>query len=383
MKDTALQRVAREPHAGKQKAERRALFLKSQSHASVIDLPLIQRTPFCACGGGCPRCEKSALPIQTKLRISAPADEYEQEADRVAEQVMRMPQPAIQRASCASCEVGGSTSPECEANEKDLVQRKAATPSSHKGASVPNNFLTAPGIGQPLDSGTRAFMEERFGHDFGHVRVHTDARAAESARDVAAKAYTVGSDIVFGQGRFAPTDGDGLALLAHELAHVVQQSASPSPLVAHHTVPHIARAPLDVDAIVKDVEGGSVEISPFAALMSLPFIKSLTQGIPSGDITMAADYPTSFTLPADKTKPVAALPKADSQPPLSNIPVVAHFFPAIWAGTADRALVIGGFHGDERPGWEIAEKLVSDFNQAFTSNVALAFHTIVIPRLNA
>ncbi|HLM55850.1 MAG TPA: DUF4157 domain-containing protein [Pyrinomonadaceae bacterium] len=77
--------------------------------------------------------------------------------------------------------------------------------------------------GQPLDAQTRSFMESRFGHDFSRVRVHTDARAAESARSVNALAYTVGHDVVFAEGSYAPQTGEGRRLLAHELTHVVQQ----------------------------------------------------------------------------------------------------------------------------------------------------------------
>ncbi|MEK6321046.1 MAG: DUF4157 domain-containing protein [Acidobacteriota bacterium] len=84
--------------------------------------------------------------------------------------------------------------------------------------------LRAPG--QPLDAATRAFMEPRFGHDFSHVRVHTDARAMESARTVNALAYTVGNNIVFGGGQYAPGATSGSRLLAHELTHVLQQEAA-------------------------------------------------------------------------------------------------------------------------------------------------------------
>ena len=71
-------------------------------------------------------------------------------------------------------------------------------------------------------------MESRFGHDFSQVRVHTDTRAAESARAVNARAYTVGRNVVFGSGQYAPGSGEGQRLLAHELTHVVQQSATAS-----------------------------------------------------------------------------------------------------------------------------------------------------------
>jgi hypothetical protein len=83
--------------------------------------------------------------------------------------------------------------------------------------------------GQPLDAKTRAFMEPRFGHDFARVRIHADERAAASARAVDAHAYTVGSNIVFGAGEFQPDSPQGRTILAHELAHVVQQSAATHP----------------------------------------------------------------------------------------------------------------------------------------------------------
>lgn len=105
-------------------------------------------------------------------------------------------------------------------------------------ASVPTRIsararLAAPPIvrqvlrspGRPLDSATRVSMERRFGHDFGQVRIHADERAAESARAVNAQAYAVGNDIAFNSGKYQPHSAAGLGLLAHELAHVVQQGA--------------------------------------------------------------------------------------------------------------------------------------------------------------
>lgn len=102
-------------------------------------------------------------------------------------------------------------------------------PSTH---SSPSSSSTVPPIvnevlrssGQPLDLATRAFMESRFGHDFSQVQVHTDGRAAESAEAVDARAYTVGSNIVFGAGQYQPETLSGRRLLAHELVHAIQQS---------------------------------------------------------------------------------------------------------------------------------------------------------------
>jgi hypothetical protein len=103
-----------------------------------------------------------------------------------------------------------------------------------QGTSVPgvvHEVLSA--SGQPLDASTRAMMEPRFGHDFSRVRVHTGQRAADSARQVNAIAYTVGHHIVFNSGQYAPGTATGSRLLAHELSHVVQQrgaDASPGQL---------------------------------------------------------------------------------------------------------------------------------------------------------
>src|SRR4051812_13307702 len=84
-----------------------------------------------------------------------------------------------------------------------------------------------PAHGEPLSPTLRAEMEPRFGHDFGKVRLHADAQAAASARAVSAEAYTVGPHIVFGANRFQPGTRAGQRLIAHELAHVVQQARAP------------------------------------------------------------------------------------------------------------------------------------------------------------
>ncbi len=92
---------------------------------------------------------------------------------------------------------------------------------------IVHQVLSSPG--RPLDPEASGFMEPRFGHDFQRVRVHTDGRATASAQAVGARAYTVGNDIVFGAGQYAPTTKQGRRLLAHELTHVVQQSGNTSP----------------------------------------------------------------------------------------------------------------------------------------------------------
>jgi hypothetical protein len=162
------------------------------------------------------------LSLQRKLTVNTPGDKYEQEADRVAEQVMRMPEPQIQR----QCTCGnGSSGGECEECKKKklttsgFLQREAISPSV--GFSAPpivNEVLST--SGSPLPHSACGFMESRFGHDFSHVRVHTGSSAERSSAAVNARAYTVGNHIVFGKGMSPSND---LNLVAHELTHVVQQ----------------------------------------------------------------------------------------------------------------------------------------------------------------
>lgn len=184
---------------------------KALSHSNHAGL-LLQRK--CACGsptssltGECAEC-KSKKRLQAKLTIGASNDPLEQEADRVADQVLAAP---------ANPAVSGAP---------PRIQRFMGQPSAVAGtapASV-DRVLASPG--RPLEPALRQDMEQRLGHDFARVRVHADAAAGKSAQDVNANAYTVGHDIVFGASRFAPTTHGGRRLIAHELTHVVQQSGA-------------------------------------------------------------------------------------------------------------------------------------------------------------
>jgi hypothetical protein len=170
--------------------------------------------------------------IQTKLSVSQPGDRYEQEADQIAEQVMRMPgsdalqnvgsadPPSpllIQRLSLQSEKVHRQPEEEVFQAKEALDYTPTITP------ELQSHIHTLEGGGQPLPEAARGFMEPRFGFDFSRVRIHTGARAAESARAVGASAYTIGHNIVFGAGAYAPATVEGKRLLAHELTHTVQQ----------------------------------------------------------------------------------------------------------------------------------------------------------------
>jgi uncharacterized protein DUF4157 len=189
---------------------------------------VLRRAPTCACGGSCPRCTSSS-----SIRIGPHDDDFEREADAVADRVMRMPSgeaslraaaPALQR-KCAACE---------EEDDEQVLQTKRASAGSESPGAVAAPVATThvraalDTPGHPLTPDTRAFFEPRFGADFSDVRLHSDAQAHQSAREVNARAFTVGRDIVFGRGEFSPDTSDGRRLIAHELAHVVQQSGPAS-----------------------------------------------------------------------------------------------------------------------------------------------------------
>ncbi len=185
--------------------------------------------------------------LQAALKIGQPNDPYEQEADRVADRVVRMPEPgtveisaqsngrSVQRV-CAPCAqeyaaakrenravMRANLCPKCAEEESLKIQRKSEA-SVSSASPVPDNFVSSLGAGQPLDFATRAYFEPRFGMDFSSVRLHTNSRATESASSINALAYTLGNDVVFGAGQYQPETAQGKRLLAHELTHVVQQT---------------------------------------------------------------------------------------------------------------------------------------------------------------
>lgn len=142
------------------------------------------------------------------------------------------------KCACGQHTIAGGECNACSERSESSLQRSAMSHDS--GNSNANNVPpivhdVLRSSGQPLDAATRSFMEPRFGHDFSRVRVHTDAKAAESAQAVNALAYTVGSNIVFAENRYRSGTNDGMKLLAHELTHVVQQEriASSTPMASN------------------------------------------------------------------------------------------------------------------------------------------------------
>ena len=175
--------------------------------------------------------DSSPVPVQspaaearpTKLAINQPGDMCEEEADRISKHVMNTSAAQLQR-NCA-CGANYSTRrTEQPGQQHDPLQINHVGSSDLGQIPVPSiidEVLHSPG--QSLDSTTRLFMERRFGHDFSKLRVHIDARAAESAQAIGAAAYTIGNDLIFDTGEFNPQNNESRRLIAHELTHVVQQ----------------------------------------------------------------------------------------------------------------------------------------------------------------
>jgi len=211
--------------------------------------------------------------LQTKLKIGQPGDKYEQEGDRVADAVMRMPEPGVQRQF------------EPEEEEEELIQTKVAVeqisplvqrqieeeeeeepiqtklispehpilqrqeeieeqnePLMTKGVSsgtqqvrndLHSRLSQSKGGGKPLADADRNFMESRFGVDFSGVRLHTGSNAVQMSRELDAQAFTHGRDMYFGAGRYNPGTSSGKRLLVHELTHVVQQGQNDKSIPGH------------------------------------------------------------------------------------------------------------------------------------------------------
>ena len=170
----------------------------------------------------------SRLGPQPKLTVNEPGDKYEQE-----ETPWRIRSCGWVR--CPPFNAKAARTTRNEERRRGTPQRSSPSALIRRAGDGLAQVADVSGVveeglaggGQPLDLQTRAFMEPRFGHDFSHGRLHTDARASQSCEQVAARAYTVGTDIAFRSGDYNPGTGDGRRLLAHELTHVTQQGAAP------------------------------------------------------------------------------------------------------------------------------------------------------------
>jgi Domain of unknown function (DUF4157)/Bacterial SH3 domain len=173
--------------------------------------------------------------LQPKLKINAPGDIYEQEADRVAEHLLADP-PA--------------------STALPLLQRHSEQPPGQDAEAPPSVDRVLASPGAPLQPALQKEMEGHFGYDLSPVRLHHGSDAEESARDVNAKAYTVGHHIVLGTGRYSPETREGKKLLAHELTHVVQQSH------AGNLLQRLIRTPYPWRGVILPAIGANMRSAP-------------------------------------------------------------------------------------------------------------------------
>jgi hypothetical protein len=291
---------------------------KSQSMSSPIDgILFLQRTIG---NQAVQRLIKSGT-LQAKLRIGQLGDVYEQEADRVADAVMRMPEPQvafggaphIQRA-CPMCVEEELQRQPIEEEEEELLQTKEISEQNVEATpDLESRINSIRGGGQPLTESERSFFEPRFGYDFSKVRVHTDAKAV---RSVNAHAFTLSHNIIFGSGQYQPETNEGRQLLAHELTHVIQQEVS-------SVEPHVQR-------------------------------------------TFYLHELLTPQRTARRSNPVATSPDT-------------YFYPGSTRNTSNRrAMVVAGIHGTEVS----ARQLGTEINSQLSRGSHTDFHAIVIPRAN-
>jgi hypothetical protein len=228
--------------------------------------------------------------------------------------------------ACGQHMSAGGECEECKKRREGTLQRTAINPMPvHEVPPIVHEVLRSPG--QPLDAATRAFMEPRFGHDFSMVRVHTDAPAAESARAVHARAYTVGNDIAFDTGRYVPGTRQGQYLLAHELTHVARQSGQPASQIDKLSMTEPGDAhELEANTVAAAVTGGGSVPSGSASGMTLA--RQVDAGVadagphdaaPIAGVAAPAKAPAAT--PSVTFGKVAADARADRIPPTKTVDV--------------------------------------------------------------
>ncbi len=199
---------------------RKAADQRETAHTGARDIP---ETPQTAGNLAVQELFRSGS-VHAKLAVSQPGDIDEQEADRVADEVVAGTSGSVAQGNCCAIP---SDSPALRRKAEQNSQTEAAPDQgAHAILTVQNHTPPQLGGGQTIPEAEKAFFESRLGYDFSHVRIHTDARAVESARAIDARAYTIGRDVVFGAEQYAPGSNAGRRLLAHELVHVVQQCSS-------------------------------------------------------------------------------------------------------------------------------------------------------------
>ncbi|HZM90328.1 MAG TPA: DUF4157 domain-containing protein [Blastocatellia bacterium] len=239
-------------------------LVENAVNPAPVSSGVIQRK--CECGGGsCSSCRPDDERVQTKssLPISEPGDVFEREADSVADRAMQ--------------QMNGSTKPtgQQELGSTPPVAARASSPGvAPSQPSLSNGFMNSQSAGNPMSGEVKERMENALGYDFGGVRVHNDSAASSVARDIHSEAFTYRSHIFFREGRYRPHLPGGQRLLAHELAHVVQQGG------AHESIGR--RASSAVPRVQRFTSGGAVHRSLCAADVAKNGLKFPCKGPPFG-----------------------------------------------------------------------------------------------------
>ncbi len=211
--------------------------------------------------------------VQPKLTINQPNDEYEREADAMADKVMRMPDPSVNsnlffkpaapsiQRKCAHCE-----------EEEKKIQPKESNSDTTIASPQTEDYINSLSGGRALNEKERKFFEPRMGYDFSDVKIHTAAEATKSAQSINALAYTTGNDIVFNEGQYAPDADKGRRLLAHELTHVMQQNSGKlQPKLIQRDPPPASSTPSPTPAPVPAAPPGPSPSLSMSGLTTLVF----------------------------------------------------------------------------------------------------------------
>jgi len=166
--------------------------------------------------------KRGGLFFQPKLSINQPNDVYEQEANNVADKVMRMNSSSAKPTFFSPIPIQRKCE-KCEEEDKQ-AQRKETNKTSATSPAQTENYVSSMSGGRALNQQEKSFFESRMGYDFSDVRIHDNSSANQSAKNINALAYTHKNNIVFGQGQYQPNTEEGKKLMAHELTHVVQQT---------------------------------------------------------------------------------------------------------------------------------------------------------------
>ena len=317
------------------------------------------KIPISPSGATPPSPSAPRFPIQAKLKIGAVDDPLEHEADRIAHHVMRMPVPELSNGTMQT-QISRIQPRRRAGATGNPVEEKRTGPS-------PDSFR---GRGDPLPAPVRRFFEQCFDCDFGGVRLHRGPDAAESALSLGARAYTYGRDIVFGKGEYSPGSEPARQLLAHELAHVVQQGVGGS---------LVQRSPLSDS--VKDAWTADPKIEALLARLSQTDVQA-AQSDADVDAEIArilAARPDDLWVAQKIRKGQLGQTTGAFGPKSAGKPVARPIEAFFFRGSSDRrALVIAGVHGTERQGMEVARRLISDLQSLPQPP---GFTTIIVPSL--